>query len=105
MVDAGLIVLTAFISPFKADRRMARDLFGEGEFAEVFIDTPLDICEQRDPKGLYRKARGGLIPNFTGISSPYEAPDRADIHLSCGEIAPEEAVEQAILELRRLRIL
>ncbi|MGC1585490.1 MAG: adenylyl-sulfate kinase, partial [Rhodomicrobium sp.] len=105
MVDAGLIVLAAFISPFRAERRMARELFDEGEFIEVFIDTPLTICEQRDPKGLYHKARSGLIPNFTGISSPYEAPDAAEIHLSCGNIEPERVVEQAILELRRLDIL
>ena len=102
MVDAGLIVLTAFISPFKAERRMARELFEQGEFLEVHVDTPLEICEQRDPKGLYGKARKGLIPNFTGISSPYEAPDSAEIHLRCGHISPEEAVEQVILKLRRL---
>ncbi len=105
MVDAGLIVLTAFISPFKADRRMARELLGEGEFIEVFMDTPLEVCERRDPKGLYEKARRGLIPNFTGISSPYEAPDNAEIHLECGDSSPEEIVEQVIRELRRLEVL
>ena len=105
MVDAGLIVLTAFISPFKAERRMARELFDEGEFIEVFIDTPLDVCEKRDPKGLYKKARSGLIPNFTGISSPYETPDRAEVHLQCSNLQPEEIVEQAIEHLRHLRIL
>ncbi len=105
MVDAGLIVLTAFISPFKADRSMARELFGEGEFIEIFMDTPLQDCERRDPKGLYQKARRGLIPNFTGISSPYEAPENAEIHLKCGDTSPDEIVEQVIQQLRRLGIL
>ena len=73
-VDAGLITLTAFISPFKSDRQIARSLVRYDEFIEVFIDTPLEICEQRDPKGLYKKARDGAIKNFTGIDSPYEAP-------------------------------
>ncbi len=105
MADAGLIVLVAFISPFKADRRMARDLFEQGEFVEVFIDTPLEICEQRDPKGLYQKARKGLIPHFTGISSPYEAPESPEIHLACGNVPPEQAVEETIAGLRRMEIL
>ncbi len=105
MVDAGLMVLTAFISPFKADRRMARDLFGEGEFIEIFMDSPLQVCEQRDPKGLYKKARSGLIPNFTGISSPYEAPESAEIHLKCGDSAPEQIVEEVVRQLRCLDIL
>lgn len=74
MVDAGLIVLVTFISPFRADRAMARSLFKEGEFIEVFVDTPLEVAEQRDPKGLYAKARKGEIKNFTGIDSPYETP-------------------------------
>jgi bifunctional enzyme CysN/CysC len=77
-VDAGLIVLTAFISPFRSERRMARELLGEGEFLEVFVDTPIEICMQRDPKGLYEKAKAGKIKNFTGIDSPYEAPERAE---------------------------
>jgi bifunctional enzyme CysN/CysC len=81
MVDAGLIVLVTFISPFKADRAMARSLFKEGEFTEVFVDTPLEECEKRDPKGLYSKARKGEIKNFTGINSPYESPDNAEIVL------------------------
>jgi bifunctional enzyme CysN/CysC len=105
MVDAGLIVLTAFISPFKADRRMARELFDENEFIEVYVDTSLEICEGRDPKGLYKKARSGLIPNFTGISAPYEAPVDAEIHLECGRNAPEVIVEQVLQQLRRLEIL
>lgn len=105
MVDAGLIVLTAFISPFKADRCTARELFAEREFLEVYVDTPLEICEERDPKGLYKKARRGLIPNFTGISSPYEAPEEAEIHLKCDHGAPEAIVEHALQQLRRLEIL
>ncbi len=80
-VDAGLIVITAFISPFRADRETARAIIGEGEFIEVFIDTPLPECERRDPKGLYSKARAGLIPNFTGIDSAYEAPLQPEIRL------------------------
>ena len=78
MVDAGLIVLVTFISPFRADRAKARSLFNEGEFIEVFVDTPLEVAEQRDPKGLYAKARKGEIKNFTGIDSPYESPENPD---------------------------
>ncbi len=78
-VDAGLIVLVSFISPFRSERRMARELMGEGEFVEVFVDTPIEVCMTRDPKGLYQKAKAGTIKNFTGIDSPYEAPDAADI--------------------------
>lgn len=78
MMDAGLIVMTAFISPFRAERRMARELIGEEKFIEVFVDTPLNVCEQRDPKGLYKKARSGQLPNMTGINSPYERPDHPD---------------------------
>jgi bifunctional enzyme CysN/CysC len=81
MVDAGLVVLTAFISPFRSERDMARQMFESDEFIEVFVDTPLDICEQRDAKGLYKKARAGDIPNFTGIGSPYEEPEHPDITL------------------------
>ena len=95
-IDAGTIVLTAFISPFLKDRQQVRDLISENEFIEVFIDTPLEICESRDPKGLYKKARKGEIPNFTGISSPYEAPIKPEIHIKAGEITLEEAVEQIL---------
>jgi adenylylsulfate kinase len=80
-VDAGLLVSSAFISPFNVDRKMVRDLLKEGEFIEVFIDTPLEICEQRDPKGLYQKARAGEIKNFTGIDSAYEQPINSEIHV------------------------
>ena len=76
MVDAGLIVLTTFISPYRADREMARRLFNDGEFFEIFVNTPIEICEKRDPKGLYKKARKGEIKNFTGIDSAYEAPEK-----------------------------
>ncbi len=82
MADAGLIVLVSFISPFKSEREMARNLFAQGEFIEVFVDTPLAVCEQRDVKGLYAKARKGELKNFTGIDSPYEVPEFADIRLS-----------------------
>ncbi|QVL45081.1 MAG: adenylyl-sulfate kinase [Methylophilaceae bacterium] len=78
MVDAGLIVIAAFISPFRAERKMAGDLIGKDHFIEVFLDTPLEICEQRDPKGLYKRARTGMIPNMTGINSPYEPPTNPD---------------------------
>ncbi|MFG1422117.1 sulfate adenylyltransferase subunit CysN [Roseixanthobacter liquoris] len=93
-VDAGLVVLVSFISPFKADRQMARELLSEGEFIEVFVDTPLDIAEQRDPKGLYKKARQGLLANFTGIDSPYETPDSPELRLAGGEKSAEELAEQ-----------
>jgi adenylylsulfate kinase len=80
-VDAGLIVVTAFISPFRSDRRMVRSIMKEGEFVEIHVATPIEVCERRDPKGLYKKARTGAIKNFTGISSPYEAPE--DPEISC----------------------
>jgi len=82
MIDAGLIVMTAFISPFRADRQVARDLVGEGDFIEVFCDASLEVCEDRDVKGLYRKARAGEIPEFTGISSPYEEPLAPELTLT-----------------------
>ena len=93
-VDAGMIVLTAFISPFKDDRNFCRHLLSDNEFIEVFIDTPLDVCEQRDPKGLYQKARQGDIKHFTGIDSPYEAPENPDIHLQYQDETPEQAVDR-----------
>ena len=79
MMDAGIIVLTAFISPFRAERDMAKSLFEEGDFLEVYVDTPLAVAEKRDPKGLYKKARSGQLPNFTGIDSDYEVPVSADL--------------------------
>ena len=90
--DAGMIVLSAFISPFRDDREIVRTLAKEGEFIEVFIDTPLEVCEQRDPKGLYVKARKGEIPHFTGISSPYEVPEKPEIHIK-GEPSIEESAD------------
>ncbi len=99
MVDAGLIVLVSFISPFRDERRMARELFDDNEFLEVFVDTPLEICEQRDPKGLYRRARAGEIPNFTGISSPYQPPEHADIHLPTADLTMEQSVERVTSRL------
>jgi len=100
MVDAGLIVLTAFISPFRAERRMVREMLESHEFIEVFVDTPIEICEQRDPKGLYKKAREGEIKNFTGFDSPYEQPERADIHLDTGRISAEDAAEMIIARIK-----
>ena len=82
MVDAGLIVITTFISPYRADRAIARSLFAPGEFFEVFVDTPVELCEQRDPKGLYKKARRGEIKNFTGIDSVFEAPEEPEFRLT-----------------------
>jgi bifunctional enzyme CysN/CysC len=93
MVDAGLIVLVSFISPFRGERRMARDLFAPGEFIEVFVDTPMEICEQRDVKGLYAKARAGRIPNFTGIDSPYERPEAAELVLDTTALASTRLAE------------
>ena len=99
MTDAGLIVLVSFISPFRSERRMARELFDEGEFFEVFVDTPLDVAEGRDPKGLYAKARRGELANFTGIDSPYEPPEHAELRLAAGELSAEECAAQVVREL------
>ena len=99
MVDAGLVVLTAFISPFQAERERARARFNDGEFIEIFMDTPLEVAEQRDVKGLYKKARKGEIPNFTGISSPYEVPLNAEFSLSTAESTPEELAEELLAQL------
>ncbi|RCX09379.1 sulfate adenylyltransferase subunit CysN [Extensimonas vulgaris] len=92
MMDAGLIVMTAFISPFRAERQMARELIGEDNFIEVFVDTPLEVCEQRDPKGLYKKARSGQLPNMTGINSPYEPPTAAALTINTGVVDAKDAV-------------
>jgi bifunctional enzyme CysN/CysC len=96
MTDAGLIVITAFISPFRAERDMVRSIIPGGEFIEVFVDTPLEICEQRDPKGLYKKARAGQIPNFTGINSPYEAPLAPELVIDTSAVPLEEGVERVM---------
>ncbi|AKF24211.1 adenylylsulfate kinase [Sulfurovum lithotrophicum] len=95
-VDAGTIVLTAFISPFQKERDAVRALVEKDEFIEIFIDTPIAVCESRDPKGLYEKARKGEIPNFTGISSPYEAPAEAEIHVKTEDQTIAESAEQVI---------
>lgn len=94
MVDAGLVVITAFISPFRSERDMARALFDENEFAEIFLEVPLSEAEERDPKGLYKKARRGQIPNFTGIDSPYEAPEQPELVIHTAELSIEESVER-----------
>jgi bifunctional enzyme CysN/CysC len=95
-VDAGMIVLVSFISPFRSERQLARELLAPGEFVEVYVNTPLDVCEQRDPKGLYRKARSGQLKNFTGIDSDYEPPLNCEIVLDAGRIAPEVLAEQVV---------
>lgn len=92
MADAGLIVLSAFISPHRAERQMVRDLLPDGEFIEVFVNAPLEVCEKRDPKGLYKKARAGEIPNFTGIDSEYQAPQNPEIDLPAGDKSLAELV-------------
>jgi bifunctional enzyme CysN/CysC len=104
-LDAGLIVLVSFISPFRSERRMARELVGEGEFVEVFVDTPLDVCMTRDPKGLYEKARAGAIKNFTGIDSPYEAPQGAEITLATVDAPAETQAERILSYLREGRYI
>ena len=100
MVDAGLIVMSAFISPFRSERQLARDLLEAGEFIEIYVDAPLDVVEARDPKGLYKKARRGELKNFTGIDSSYEAPEAPDVHLKTSEMSAEEAADRVIKTLR-----
>jgi bifunctional enzyme CysN/CysC len=104
MVDAGLIVLASFISPFRAERDMAREMLGEDAFIEVFVDTPQAVAEARDPKQLYAKARRGEIKNFTGIDSPYERPENPDIHIDTTAVTAEEAADIVLGELRRRRV-
>lgn len=99
-VDSGSIVLSAFISPFVSDREQVRALVQSDEFVEIFIDAPLEVCEERDPKGLYKKARNGEIANFTGISSPYEAPKNAEIVIKNSGISVEDAAERVIKYLQ-----
>ncbi|HAU92703.1 MAG: adenylyl-sulfate kinase [Alteromonas oceani] len=93
-VDSGMVVLTAFISPFQADRDFCRNLLADGEFIEVYVDTPLEVCEQRDPKGLYKKARSGEIKHFTGIDSTYEAPQSPEVHLQYQDEPAEQTAER-----------
>jgi bifunctional enzyme CysN/CysC len=99
MVDAGLVVMTAFISPFRAERQMAREMFEPGEFVEIFVDTPLELAEERDPKGLYRKARRGELPNFTGIDSPYEAPHEPEFRMETANGSASKLAEQLLRDL------
>jgi bifunctional enzyme CysN/CysC len=105
MVDAGLVVLTAFISPFRSERRMARELMGPGEFIEIFVDTPLEVAEARDPKGLYRRARRGEIKNFTGIDSPYEPPEDPDIRVNTATGSAEEAADVILWQLEAMGMI
>jgi bifunctional enzyme CysN/CysC len=104
MADAGLITLVSFISPFRAERSMARGLMEEGEFFEIFIDTPLAVAEARDPKGLYKKARRGELANFTGIGSAYEAPENAEVRIDTTRVAAEEAADIILEQLQRAGI-
>ena len=96
MTDSGLIVLTAFISPFRAERKMVRDMLPDGEFIEIFVDTPLEVAEERDVKGLYKKARDGKLKNFTGIDSPYEEPEHPEIRVNTVEMTPDEAAKRIV---------
>ena len=99
MTDGGLIVLTAFISPFRAERKMVREMMAPGEFIEVFIDTPLAEAESRDVKGLYKKARAGQLANFTGIDSPYEPPQDPEIRIDTTKLTPEQAADLIVERL------
>jgi adenylylsulfate kinase len=105
MADAGLIVLSAFISPHRAERQMVRDMLPENEFLEVYVNTSLDVCEQRDPKGLYKKARAGEIANFTGIDSEYQAPQSPEIDLPAGEKNIDQLVDLCIEVLKQRQII
>jgi bifunctional enzyme CysN/CysC len=105
MVDAGLIVLVSFISPFRAERRLARDRVEDGEFLEVHVDTPLAVAEARDPKGLYSKARAGQLAHFTGIDSPYERPERPEVHVDTTTVSAEAAADLVIDALRARGVL
>ncbi|HDM8153941.1 TPA: adenylyl-sulfate kinase [Vibrio harveyi] len=105
MADAGLIVLSAFISPHRAERQLVRDLLPEGEFIEVFVNASLEVCEGRDPKGLYKKARAGEISNFTGIDSEYQAPANPEIDLPAGEKSVEELVELCLIDLKQRGVI
>ena len=101
MVEAGLICISSFISPFSSEREMVRNIMDEGEFVEVFVDTPLEVCESRDVKGLYAKARAGELPNFTGISSPYEAPVNPEMRIDTTQTSAESAADLIIDYLSR----
>ena len=102
MIDAGLITLVSFISPFKSERKMARDLLEKDEFIEIFIDTPIEECEKRDPKGLYKKVREGKLKNFTGIDSKYEKPNSSELVLQTISETPENLVDEIINYLKNI---
>ncbi len=99
LTDSGQIVITAFISPFRAEREMVRNMIADGEFMEVFVDTPLSVAEERDVKGLYKKARSGQLKNFTGIDSPYEAPENPEIRIDTTKMTPDEAADVIVEKL------
>jgi len=103
--DAGLIVMSAFISPFTSDRQLVRDLFQPGEFMEVYMETPLATCEQRDPKGLYKKARTGAIKQFTGIDSPYEAPQAPEVSLDTSKLSVDDCIARLIDYLKQRKLI
>jgi adenylylsulfate kinase len=96
LLDTGIIVLSAFISPFQADREQVKNIVGAENYVEVYVDAPLEVCEQRDVKGLYKKARAGEVRNFTGIDSPYEAPENADIHIPTHQLPIEQSIEKLL---------
>lgn len=98
-LDAGVIVLSAFISPFRADREQVKSIVGDQNYIEVFVDAPLEVCEQRDVKGLYKKARAGEVKNFTGIDSPYEHPASPEVHIPTHQLAVEQSIEKLLNEL------
>lgn len=100
MYDVGLVVLTAFISPYRADRRLVRDLHPDDGFVEVFVDTPLEICEERDVKGLYARARAGEIPEFSGVSAPYERPEAPELRLDTAELPVDVCADTVVAALR-----
>jgi bifunctional enzyme CysN/CysC len=104
-VEAGLIVLVSFISPYRAERMLAREAVEDGEFLEIFVDTPVDECRRRDPKGLYRRADAGQLRNFTGVDAPYEPPEDPEIRLRTLELSPEALAEQVVRELQRRGIV
>lgn len=103
--DAGALVVSAFISPYRSDRDRIRGRLAEGEFVEVFVDTPLEVCEARDPKGLYKKARAGEIQNFTGLDAPYEPPEKPEVHLRTAELTVDEAATQVVRYLEAQGLL
>ncbi|HJZ40987.1 MAG TPA: adenylyl-sulfate kinase [Bacteroidales bacterium] len=105
MLDAGVVVMTAFISPFRKDRQIVRDLVNKGDFIEIYCKASLEVCEDRDPKGLYKKARAGQIPEFTGISSPYEEPEKPELINETGKKSVDECVEQIIKYLKEKKIV